>query len=243
MHPWNYTNDAPCGAAAVAGQNQLVPEGAGSQTGWVSRTAQHVPKHLTRGPSRHRLHAWVAHQDIDRFDRNIEDNLVVRAAKAVLGQMRVAGEWEFRLDKRIPMDGGLSGGSSNAAAVLLAMPALAGKGSTASAFLARLPVPAAPTGAGFQPTADTHRQSVSDPGHGTCKRGRTPRRSRLEHTHHQTLRPRVHATNRRVGAGTFLAARFRCLTGRHWSVIRTHTRSICSWLPRSSVRNPSCSDP
>ena len=58
---------------------------------------------------------------------NIEDNLVVRAAKAMLGEMRVAGEWEFRLDKRIPMGGGLGGGSSNAAAVLLAMPALAGK--------------------------------------------------------------------------------------------------------------------
>lgn len=57
----------------------------------------------------------------------IPDNLIVRAAHAALDQMRVAARVRFRLDKKIPMGGGLGGGSSNAAAVLLALPVLAGK--------------------------------------------------------------------------------------------------------------------
>ena len=61
---------------------------------------------------------------------DIPDNLVIRAASAVLDAMRVNAKVRFKLVKRIPMGGGLGGGSSNAAAVLLALPALAGGGLT-----------------------------------------------------------------------------------------------------------------
>ncbi len=57
----------------------------------------------------------------------IPDNLMVRAARTCLEAMRVTGEVEFTLDKRIPMGAGLGGGSSDAAAVLIALPVLAGK--------------------------------------------------------------------------------------------------------------------
>ena len=57
----------------------------------------------------------------------IPDNLILRAARAALEAMRIGGRVHFRLAKRIPMGGGLGGGSSNAAAVLLALPVLAGK--------------------------------------------------------------------------------------------------------------------
>jgi len=57
----------------------------------------------------------------------IPDNLIIRAAHAALDQMRVAVRVRFRLKKHIPMGGGLGGGSSDAAAVLLALPVLAGK--------------------------------------------------------------------------------------------------------------------
>ena len=56
----------------------------------------------------------------------IPDNLILRAAERVLRAMGVTAEVRFRLKKRIPMGGGLGGGSSNAAAVLLALPVLAG---------------------------------------------------------------------------------------------------------------------
>src|SRR5580692_3729906 len=52
---------------------------------------------------------------------NIPNNLIVRAAEAVLGSFGNSARVRFRLDKRIPMGGGLGGGSSNAAAVLLAL--------------------------------------------------------------------------------------------------------------------------
>lgn len=58
---------------------------------------------------------------------NIPNNLILRAAEAVLRAMkRPKGEIRFGLDKRIPLGGGLGGGSSNAAAVLLALPVLLG---------------------------------------------------------------------------------------------------------------------
>jgi 4-diphosphocytidyl-2-C-methyl-D-erythritol kinase len=57
----------------------------------------------------------------------IPDNLMVRAAHAVLDEMKVAALVHFSLSKQIPMGGGLGGGSSNAAAVLLALPVLAGR--------------------------------------------------------------------------------------------------------------------
>jgi 4-diphosphocytidyl-2-C-methyl-D-erythritol kinase len=58
---------------------------------------------------------------------DIEDNIVVRAAKLVLEHLRVRAWVRFALDKQIPLGAGLGGGSSNAAAVLIALPALAGK--------------------------------------------------------------------------------------------------------------------
>jgi len=57
----------------------------------------------------------------------IADNLVVRAAKLVLEHLKVKAHVRFALNKQIPMGAGLGGGSSNAAATLLALPALAGK--------------------------------------------------------------------------------------------------------------------
>ncbi len=57
----------------------------------------------------------------------IADNLVVRAAKLALDRLKVKAAIRFELKKNIPMGAGLGGGSSNAAAVLLALPALAGK--------------------------------------------------------------------------------------------------------------------
>ena len=59
-------------------------------------------------------------------DLQIADNLVVRAARLLMDTMRATGRVEMRLTKRIPMGAGLGGGSSDAAAVLLALPALAG---------------------------------------------------------------------------------------------------------------------
>jgi 4-diphosphocytidyl-2-C-methyl-D-erythritol kinase len=57
----------------------------------------------------------------------IPDNLIVRAAHVMLDEMKIAAKVHFRLEKEIPMGGGLGGGSSNAAAVLLALPVLAGR--------------------------------------------------------------------------------------------------------------------
>jgi 4-diphosphocytidyl-2-C-methyl-D-erythritol kinase len=60
-------------------------------------------------------------------DAQIADNLVERAARACLGQMRLTARVEFALTKKIPMGAGLGGGSSDAAAVMLALPVLAGR--------------------------------------------------------------------------------------------------------------------
>lgn len=56
----------------------------------------------------------------------IPENLVERAAALLIESAPVRGQVRIRLRKRIPMGAGLGGGSSDAAAVLLALPALAG---------------------------------------------------------------------------------------------------------------------
>ena len=61
-------------------------------------------------------------------DLRIADNLVVSAARLVMDAVRATGQIEMRLTKRIPMGAGLGGGSSDAAAVLLALPVLLGRG-------------------------------------------------------------------------------------------------------------------
>ncbi len=58
---------------------------------------------------------------------DIPDNLVSRAVRLVLETTGARGRVRMRLDKRIPMGGGLGGGSTDAAAVLLALPVLAGR--------------------------------------------------------------------------------------------------------------------
>ena len=50
---------------------------------------------------------------------NIPDNLIVRAADMALHALRKTGRFQIRLRKNIPLGGGLGGGSSNAAAILL----------------------------------------------------------------------------------------------------------------------------
>jgi 4-diphosphocytidyl-2-C-methyl-D-erythritol kinase len=57
----------------------------------------------------------------------IADNLVERAARYVLQTLEIDAEVRFVLTKNIPAGAGLGGGSSDAAAVLLALPVLAGK--------------------------------------------------------------------------------------------------------------------
>jgi 4-diphosphocytidyl-2-C-methyl-D-erythritol kinase len=57
----------------------------------------------------------------------IPDNLAARAARVALEAMGITGRVEMRIRKRIPMGAGLGGGSSDAAAVLLALPVLAGR--------------------------------------------------------------------------------------------------------------------
>jgi 4-diphosphocytidyl-2-C-methyl-D-erythritol kinase len=56
----------------------------------------------------------------------IPGNLVERAARLALEAMRATGRVKLRLVKRIPLGSGLGGGSSDAAAVLLALPVLTG---------------------------------------------------------------------------------------------------------------------
>ena len=58
---------------------------------------------------------------------DIPGNLIVRAAEALLDETGARGCVHFTLTKTIPMGGGLGGGSTDAAAVLLGLPALLGK--------------------------------------------------------------------------------------------------------------------
>src|SRR5580704_7014671 len=57
----------------------------------------------------------------------IPDNLVERAARLIMEAFSIQGHVLFNLKKNIPAGAGLGGGSSDAAAVLLALPALAKK--------------------------------------------------------------------------------------------------------------------
>jgi 4-diphosphocytidyl-2-C-methyl-D-erythritol kinase len=57
----------------------------------------------------------------------IADNLVEKAAGLVMEELSLHGDVLFNLKKNIPTGAGLGGGSSDAAAVLLALPVLAGK--------------------------------------------------------------------------------------------------------------------
>lgn len=56
-----------------------------------------------------------------------EGNIAVRAAHAFLAETKVAAAVEIDLDKRIPVAAGLGGGSSDAAAVLIALNEMTGK--------------------------------------------------------------------------------------------------------------------
>ena len=60
-------------------------------------------------------------------DFDVPDNLVLRAARAVFAASGAKGHLHCKLVKHIPMGGGLGGGSTDAAAVLLALPVLTGK--------------------------------------------------------------------------------------------------------------------
>ncbi len=58
---------------------------------------------------------------------DIPDNLVLRAAELVVEKLKIRARIRISLKKKIPMGAGLGGGSSNAASMLLAIPALADK--------------------------------------------------------------------------------------------------------------------
>ena len=58
---------------------------------------------------------------------DIPDNLVLRAAKLVMDELKIRATVRISLKKKVPMGAGLGGGSSNAASILIALPALAGK--------------------------------------------------------------------------------------------------------------------
>lgn len=58
---------------------------------------------------------------------DIPDNLVLRAARLIAEDLNIKARIRFKLRKNIPLGAGLGGGSSNAAAVLIAVAALGGK--------------------------------------------------------------------------------------------------------------------
>jgi 4-diphosphocytidyl-2-C-methyl-D-erythritol kinase len=55
---------------------------------------------------------------------DIPDNLAVRAASLILEHFQIQSDIDISLKKNIPMGAGLGGGSTNAAAILLALPVL-----------------------------------------------------------------------------------------------------------------------
>src|SRR5690606_16483573 len=57
---------------------------------------------------------------------DIPDNLATRAAELLIERTPVRGKVLIQVAKRVPMGAGLGGGSSDAAAVLLTLPVLAG---------------------------------------------------------------------------------------------------------------------
>ena len=65
----------------------------------------------------------------------LTDNLVTRAARLFFEERKVRGHLRMKLEKRIPMGGGLGGGSADAATVLLALPALTGRDSDLPALM------------------------------------------------------------------------------------------------------------
>ncbi len=58
---------------------------------------------------------------------DIPNNLIIKAAIAIMEATNAKGDVRFKLTKKIPMGGGLGGGSTDAAAVFLALPALTGR--------------------------------------------------------------------------------------------------------------------
>jgi 4-diphosphocytidyl-2-C-methyl-D-erythritol kinase len=68
----------------------------------------------------------------------IADNIAARAAHRVLDHFQVRGSVRIGLQKKIPSGAGLGGGSSDAAAVLLALPVLMGKSPIPAAIAAEL---------------------------------------------------------------------------------------------------------
>ena len=57
----------------------------------------------------------------------IPDNLIIKVAQLVMEASNAKGHVHLTLTKKIPMGGGLGGGSTDAAAVLLALPVLTGR--------------------------------------------------------------------------------------------------------------------
>ena len=182
------TRRARVGALAKINLDLRVLE---KRAGRLPRAAHHLPDHFAGGLAGNRLHARRAETAIELDDAlAIADNLVVRAARLALEAMGAAGRVEMRLDKRIPMGAGLGGGSSDAAAVLLALPVLAGgalelarpgrarprarqrravlpagrrarPGSAAARSFSRCPIARRPRPSGGPPGACFHRRGLS----------------------------------------------------------------------------------